>query len=241
MKRIFITGANRGLGLEFTRQLLARGERVFAGARRPEQAEALQQLAAAHPDRLTILPLDVTEQASLDAARDAVAERAEALDWLINNAGIIRVGAGSFDRGTDVPLGELQAADLRRVFEINSVAPLLAAQTLLPLLRNSAAPLIANLSSWVGSIADKAMPGYYAYCASKAALNMFTRLLHLDLHSQGFRVVSLHPGWVRTEMGGARAPVATPDAVRGLLQVLDRLTPEQSGRFWDQLGAERNW
>jgi NAD(P)-dependent dehydrogenase (short-subunit alcohol dehydrogenase family) len=168
MKRVLITGANRGIGLEFVGQLLARGDRVFACARRPEQAAELQQFAAAQPERLALIALDVADPASIDQAHRAVSAQTDALDVLINNAGVFNSFPSSFEGHGDPPFGRLDAHNLTEVYRVNAAGPVLMAQRFVDLLRKGSAPKIVNLTSYLGSLSLKHHGGYYAYSASKA-------------------------------------------------------------------------
>ena len=229
MPRTFVvTGANRGIGLEYVRQLLARGERVIATAREPEKAVELRALET---DRLEILPLDVTSRESVDAFAGALGGRA--VDVLINNAGT----ASPWGQG----LEEVDLDEMRRDFEVNALGPVRVTRALLPALRKSAHPVIAHTTSKMGSIADNTSGGSYGYRMSKAALNMFNKSLSQDPAVRGAICVVLHPGWVQTRMGGAQAPTPPEESVRGLLQVLDSLTPEHDGKFLDFRGREIPW
>lgn len=232
MLRILITGANRGLGLEFTRQYLARGERVFAGCRAPEKAEALRDLARQYGDALTLLQLDVTDVASIAAAAAQVASHTGALDLLLNNAGFYPHG----ERPSN-----LDAETMMRTYRINCVGPVMVAQHCLALLRNGMRPTIVNLSSQLGSLARKKSGGAYSYGSSKAALNMLTRALSFDLRPDGIIAVAVHPGWVQTDMGGAAAPLTPPESIRGLVRVIDGLTLAESGGFFNYDGTTLPW
>jgi NAD(P)-dependent dehydrogenase (short-subunit alcohol dehydrogenase family) len=241
MKRVLITGANRGIGLEFVGQLLARGDRVFACARRPEQAAELQQFAAAQPERLALIALDVADPASIDQAHRAVSAQTDALDVLINNAGVFNSFPSSFEGHGDPPFGRLDAHNLTEVYRVNAAGPVLMAQRFVDLLRKGSAPKIVNLTSYLGSLSLKHHGGYYAYSASKAALNMFTRLLAADLAGQGVTVISISPGWVQTGMGGPRAPTSPQESVAGMLRVIDRVGPKESGQCWQYIGEQMPW
>lgn len=232
MQRVFITGANRGIGLGLVRHCLSRGDRVFAGCRSPEQATELNRLQEEHGDQVTVLPLDVTDQAAIDNAVATVGGFVDGLDLQVNNAG---VGVGE-DR-----FGRLAAPALIDTFRVNAAAPLLLAQALLPLLKNGRRPVIASVTSRMGSIADNGSGGYYAYRASKAALNMLNKSLSVDLTSKGIIAVVLHPGWVRTDMGGSGASLSIDESVAGLLKVIDGLSETDSGRFFDWRGKEVPW
>ena len=239
MATVLLTGANRGLGLEFTRQLVERGEHVMATCRRPEAATSLQDIAEAHPKRVTVLPLDVADPASIDTAIRSVADTAGQLDLLINNAGIN--GGGSKDRW-----GTLEQETLMRVFAVNAAGPALLAQRAAPLLEASAqagqTPKVVNITSQLGSIARvKGTGSWYSYRASKAALNMLTRLMAFDMKSDGIIVVALHPGWVQTDMGGSNAHLTPEESVEGMLDVIESLAPEDSGTVRTWKGGTLPW
>ena len=231
-RNCLISGANRGIGLEFTRQLLARGEHVIAACRHPGKATALNALAGEYPGRLHVLPLDVADpksRASLVHDLPLVLGD-DRLDLLVNNAGVLHSGER---------FGHVEAAILEDSFRTNAIGPFLLAQALAPLLNDGAR--IANLSSVMASIASRGEFRSPSYCASKAAQNMLTVQLAQAVAARGIVVLALHPGWVQTEMGGEHATVPTADAVRGLLQVVDGATPAQSGSFLDWRGGALPW
>ncbi len=230
--RVLLTGANRGLGLEWVRQLAARGERVFATCRQPAQATALQEVAREFADRVVVLPMDVSAPESIATAVQQVAQQTAALDVVINNAGVL------FEHET---IANLQAQHLETACRVNAIGPLMVAQQALPLLRRGHRPVVFNISTMLASLTLKDFGGYYSYSASKAALNMLTRTLAAELRPQGIIVVAVHPGWVRTEMGGPAAPLSPETSVRGMLQLLDGLTLAHSGRFWTWEGREHPW
>jgi NAD(P)-dependent dehydrogenase (short-subunit alcohol dehydrogenase family) len=238
MRRVLVTGANRGLGLEFVRQLLERGDRVFAGCREPDDADELRACGATAPGRLTLVRLDVTDEESIRAAAATVADETDALDWVINNAGTFATGeAGLF---------HLDAAKMTHVFQVNAIGPAIVGKHFAPLLRHGDRPLLANLTSGVGLLTDReGSPGeQYSYRASKAALNQIIRSLSFDFKPLGVTVVGIGPGFVLTDMTrGSRAtpPLLPPESVAGMLAVLDALTPEQTGRFFGWHGGEDDW
>ena len=232
MSRIFLTGANRGLGLEFARQLLQRGDTVFATARRPERRGLLRALGERYPQRLHILALDVAQPDAIARAAQQVIRRTDRLDVIINNAGVLHEGEH---------LGNLDAENLLYAFRVNAIAPVLVVQHLLPLLRRGERPVVFNISTQLASLARKTFGGYYGYSASKAALNMFTRTMAAELRAEGIIVVAVHPGWVRTDMGGPAAPLDPPTSVAGMLRLLDGLTPQHSGGFYTWEGHEHPW
>ena len=232
VRHCLVTGANRGLGLAFVRELLARGDRVVAACRHPGRATALNTLAGEHPGRLHVLPLDV---ASAKSRAELVRELplvldGDPLDLLLNNAGVLHSGER---------FGHVEAAVLDDSLQVNAVGPFLLAQALAPSLADGGT--IANLSSVMGSIASRDEFRSPGYCMSKATQNMGTVLLAKALAPRGIKVVALHPGWVRTEMGGGGANVDAEDAARGLLAVIDGLAPAQSGSFLDWQGRALPW
>ncbi|HET6981751.1 MAG TPA: SDR family oxidoreductase [Myxococcaceae bacterium] len=225
--RFVVTGANRGIGLEFVRQLTGRGEDVDATAREPEEAPELQ--AMVRPGvQLRIHRLDVADDTSVAAFAEQLSSGP--VDVLINNAGVSGVKGGEL----------IDPADILRVFNVNAVGTLRVVRALLPRLREGKGKKIADITSQLGSIAE-ASGGRYAYRLSKTALNMATRLLAEDLRGEGFRTVALHPGWVQTRMGGTAAPVPPEQSIRGMLRLIDGLTAEQSGRTFDFQGREIPW
>ncbi|KAA3646105.1 MAG: SDR family NAD(P)-dependent oxidoreductase [Chloroflexi bacterium] len=233
MQRIFITGANRGIGLELARQTLLRGDRVFAAARQPENAIDLQELKAIYGDQLTIVRLEVTNQAEIDTAVEQVRKEADGLDVLINNAGMLPP--------TD-SLDSLEADTILKTLEVNSVAPLMISKAFMGLLQNGTEAKIVNISSQAGSLsARRVWEGRYSYSASKSALNMLSKTLAAEVEKDGISVVIIHPGWVSTDMGGSAAPVTPPESAAGILQVLDNLTLKDTARFFAWDGTEVPW
>lgn len=233
MDTVLLTGANRGLGREFTRQLVQRGARVVATCRRPRAATSLQALAEAHPDRVLPIRLDVADPASIDDAIRWLEAHVEQIDLLINNAGIH--GGGGTDRW-----GALDQETLIRVFRVNAAGPALLVQRATALLAaaedRTHPPTVVNVTSQLGSIAEvSGRAAWYSYRASKAALNMLTRLMAFELKHKGIIAVALHPGWVQTDMGGPHADLTPAESVAGMLAVIESLTPDDSGtlRTWD--------
>ncbi len=227
-----VTGANRGLGLEFVRQLLARGDPRFGAGRPPGWATPRNRLAGEYPGRLQVLPLDLADprtHAALAAEVPLVTDE-EPLDLLINNAGVLRGGER---------FGQVRPSDLDASFHTNAAGPFLLTQALAPQLAEGAT--VANISSEVGSIALRQEFRTPSYAMGKAAQNMATSLLAQALAPRGIKVVALHPGWVRTDMGGAQAALSAQESVAGLLRVLHQLTLDQSGEFFDWQGQPLTW
>jgi NAD(P)-dependent dehydrogenase (short-subunit alcohol dehydrogenase family) len=234
-----VTGSNRGIGLEFTRQLLARGYHVFATCRHPDAADALHALRSRYPDRLRLLALDVADPTSAESAFQAVADQTDRLHRLINNAGID--GGGRADR-----FGDLDPDRMARVFRVNAIGPAHIAQRATPLLATAAGDderaIVANISSGLGSIENTSGSStWQSYRASKAALNMLTRVMAFDLVEQGVLAVALTPGWVQTDMGGAHAAITPEASVTGMLHVIENLPPDESGTLLSWEGKPVPW
>jgi NAD(P)-dependent dehydrogenase (short-subunit alcohol dehydrogenase family) len=238
METLMVTGASAGIGLEIVRQAAARGDRVIAASR--QGSPALRKLAGAHPDRVLELTLDPGSQESVIAARADLDGRVEAIDILINNAGVYSRWSRHWDPDATL-FDTVTQEELVDTFRINAAGPMLVIEHFLNLVRASRRGRILNLSSLVGSVSQKTSGGDYAYAASKAALNIMTRALAAELAPEGITVIALTPGWVRTEMGGSEATLSPAESVRGILSVAARLTPKDAGRFLDYQGEEQPW
>ncbi len=232
-RHILITGTTRGLGLEFTRQWLAKGAHVFALTRDPGAAKALAGLGRDHPKALSIQKCDVADDASVDAARRAIQKSWDRVDVLINNAGIY----GQRDDDLD----ELDVDEIRRVLEVNTLGPLRVTRAFLPLLKKGRSPRVAHITSLMGSIADNGSGGSYGYRMSKAALNMVSRNLAHELKGAGIVSIALHPGWVRTDMGGPSGRLSVEESITGLIRTIDSVGPRESGGFFDYAGRPAPW
>ncbi len=232
MKRVLITGANRGVGLELALQCAERGDRVFAGCRSPEKAAALEEISVKYPGRVNILPLEVTDEQSIAQCAANVAAEVDGLDILFNNAAI-HMG--------DEHLSEVKADVLLKTIHVNAVGAVLVAKDFLSLLKKGNDPKLVNVSSEAGSIEKMAHFRGYNYYGSKATMNMYTRSLAWDPETEGITVISIHPGWVRTDMGGPDAHISATQSAGGLLKVTDGLTPEDNGKFYTWEGVEFPW
>ena len=230
-----VTGASRGLGLEFARQIAQAGDTVFATCRDPAAAIALQRVADAAPDRVRLIPLDVDDPSSIAACAQQVHTAGIPLDLLVHSAGVWAVG-GPASSG---PLGRLEPDALLAVLRTNAVGALAVTQALAPHLGPQAT--VAHLSSGLGSLARDVPRDNYGYALSKAALNMVTRYLAEDLADRDVRVVSVDPGWVRTDLGGPSARLEPAEAVTQVRAVLADLPADASGRFWNRHGEEVPW
>lgn len=231
MPSILITGANRGIGLELTRQYADDGWTVHACCRSPENAHALNKLAAAH-DNIQVHLLDVTN----DAQRAALVAQLEGepLDILFNSAGV----SGGWGKQE---FGNCSADAWLEALHINVVTPMLMMQDFVANVAASERKVIANMSSKMGSIADNTSGGSYYYRSSKAALNMVNRGVARDLADKGIAAVALHPGWVRTDMGGPNGEMSVEESVAALKKNLDAVTQADSGRFIDIDGSTIPW
>ena len=218
MPSVLITGANRGIGLEFARQYSADGWDVVATVR---QSSPELDVLGVRVERLDMRDLDAVA---------SFGERLDSLDLLIANAGTY---------GPRSPRSAAEGEEWLETFAVNTVAPYLLAQSVLPLVARSGGKLIA-ITSKMGSIADNRSGGYIAYRSSKTALNSAWRSLAIDNRDKVVAAV-LHPGWVQTRMGGESAPLEPEESVAGMRRVIEDLGPDQSGRFFSYDGSEIPW
>jgi len=231
---ILITGAGRGLGLALAEKFLSEGFRVFAGQYR--SVPNLQALAGRFPQTLTVVPLDVTDGESVRRTAEIVAGQTPALDILINNAGVHL-------EGHRPPLEELALTSryLHHTMEVNAFGPLRVTQQFLPLLEKGRRKLIINVSSEAGSIGDCWRDREYAYCMSKAALNVQSRILQNYLGPRGFKVLAVHPGWMQTDMGGPGADIHPNVAAEGIVELAARDWKPGDAIYLDYQGNPLRW
>ena len=224
---ILVTGANRGLGLALVKAHLSAGDRVLGACRNPRQADELQALAKSHPGELDIIQMDVADDDSVAAGARDVRSRVGRIDVLVNNAA---VGGGN-----DGSLETLDLAEMLRVLNINVLGAMRVIKSLLDRLRASPRPRVLNISSGLGAISTLTSCQSLSYGASKAALNYVSRSLAFDLKRHGIIVVSVGPGWMRTDMGGPDAPLAPETAANGIAALAGTLTMEHTSRWfnWD--------
>lgn len=222
MPTILITGANRGLGLEFARQYAAAGWRVLVTVRDPLSGKAASDAGA------EVYVADVSDPASVQRLKGALA--GVALDVVLNNAGIY---------GENQSFGAVDADGFMKVMRTNALAPLKMAEAFADQLAGR--KIIATVSSLMGSVAENTSGNFYAYRASKAAVNMIMKTLALDLAARGITAIALSPGWVQTDMGGPNAPLTPPEAVAGMRAVLDKVSLNDSGKFFHFDGRELPW
>ena len=231
MKTVLITGANRGIGLEFSRQYAEAGWRVIATYRNPDQAANLNALAERYAN-VQIETLDVGDFGQIDALSVRLGEKC--IDVLINNAGVYldKLGHG---------LGHLDYDAWSNAFWVNSIAPVKLVETLLPNIQRSNKKLIVSISSLMGSMADNQSGGSLLYRSSKAGLNAAMKSLAVDLSPLSIGVLILHPGWVKTDMGGKNALIDADESVAGMMQRIDDFTLTQSGKFMKYDGSILPW
>ena len=229
-KTVLITGANRGIGLELVSQFAQNNWQVIACCRNPAGAGELQALAVKHP-AIEIHALDVTDYKQMGALADQLAGRP--IDILISNAGVYGPKAIRF--------GNVDPQDWRQVLEVNTIAPLMLAQSFVEHVAASQQKLIAIVSSKVGSIADNSGGAGYIYRSSKTAVNQIVKSLSIDLANRGISALSLHPGWVQTEMGGPNAEITTSTSAAGLKRIMETAGLEQSGQFVEYDGSAIPW
>jgi NAD(P)-dependent dehydrogenase (short-subunit alcohol dehydrogenase family) len=229
-KNVFITGANRGIGLELTRQYLAAGEKVFASARDPS-IESLSRLTERYPDNLKIVMLDVTDESNIQTVAGSL--EGTSIDLLINNAGLFHSKHEDFSSlNPDIWVEE---------FRVNSIAPFLVTRALESNLANASSSVVGMISSKMGSMGDNQSGGNYSYRSSKAALNAVSVSLANDLSDLDISVVALHPGWVQTDMGGPNGLIDVETSATGLKAILDKAGKAENGKFYDYSGKQLPW
>lgn len=232
MPNLLITGANRGIGLEFAKQYVEAGWRVFACCRNPDKSEVLKQLASQHAGWLSMHALDVTNFEQIDSLAAELAS--QEIDLLLNNAGICLDAHNNGFGATDY-------AAWMQTFRVNSMAPLKMAETFVRQITRSQQKKIVSITSKMGSIADNTSGDYYLYRSSKTALNMVAKNLAIDLAPRGIITAVLHPGWVQTDMGGPNALITVQQSVAGMRRVIARLAPVDNGKFYAYDGREIPW
>jgi NAD(P)-dependent dehydrogenase (short-subunit alcohol dehydrogenase family) len=231
MPAVLITGANRGIGLEFARQYTADGWAVFAACRDPKAAKKLAALANGSGGKLIMLAMDVTDDESVRSAARQLEHAA--IDLLINNAGISGVPGQT--------TGHVDYENWARVLDVNTMGPLRLIEAFRDHIARSERRLIVTITSGMGSLTDNTSGGSIAYRTSKAAVNMAMRSVAADLAPRGITCVVVNPGWVKTDMGGASAPLRVEDSVGAMRRLFDRLPPSDSGKFFSHDGGEHPW
>jgi NAD(P)-dependent dehydrogenase (short-subunit alcohol dehydrogenase family) len=231
MTTVLITGANRGLGLEFCRQYADAGWNVIACCRNPKQASELSTLSQ-HYTTMQIEALDVAHLDQIDALSKKLSDTS--IDVLINNAGV-------YDDIRSNGFGQLDYQAWQHSLLINTLAPMKMAEAFLPQIQRGSKRLIVNISSLMGSLADNGSGGSILYRSSKAALNAAMKSLSIELRNQNIGVLILHPGWVQTDMGGTNALIDSKTSVSGMCAVINGFTLAQSGAFIKYDGKLMPW
>lgn len=242
-KTALVTGAYKGLGYEWVRQLAKDGYIVYLTARSLEKAQkAVDQLKN---EGLTVIPksLDVTNENELAQLAEAIESEQGQVDVIINNAGIN--SKDNPDKSTFMKSFRLQDLDAQEVLKhihVNGIAPVLVVKHFRNLLAKAERPVVINISSWLGSITKKDFGGHYGYATSKAALNMMNKALALEIKQMGITSIVLNPGWVQTDMGGGKAPLTPEQSVRSTIDnVLNTITLESTGEFFQWDGSPHPW
>lgn len=247
-QQTLIVGASGGIGLEFTRQLLQdpTTDRVFATYRQADSAIALGQLQKQNPDRLYTFQVDVTEEEQIIEVIRKITAYTNRLHRVINTVGILQEGVLQPEKS----LRSINSDHLLRYFQVNSIATVLLAKHLVPLLKHKDRSVFAVVSAKVGSIGDNQLGGWYGYRASKAALNMFVKTIAIEYGRVAPHaiVVSLHPGTTDTDLSRPFQGKVPPEklfsaerTVSQLLAVIQQLTPEDRGQFFNWDGSHLPW
>jgi NAD(P)-dependent dehydrogenase (short-subunit alcohol dehydrogenase family) len=216
--------------LEFARQYLADGWRVYGACRAPERAEQLQRLAETKRGQIDVLQMDVTSRPSIERAAASIS--GSAIDVLINSAGIM---------GKPETVGNVDYDSWAEVLNVNTMGPLRVLEGFLENIARSTRRLVVTITSGMGSIADNTTGGYIPYRSSKAAVNMVMRTAAIDLASRSVSCVLVNPGWVRTDMGGSSAPLSAEESVTALRRLIQTFGPAHSGKFFNHDGKEYPW
>ena len=227
---ILITGTNRGIGLEFVKHYLKNNEKVIATCRNKNSAKDLLELKNT-TSNLSLVELNVSNPNSINEFASKITD--QPIDTFINNAGVFGPRNNEF--------GNFNAKEWLDVFNINTIAPLLITQKILKNLRLGKNKKLVFISSKVGSIEENTDGGMYIYRSSKTALNQVIKSLSIDFKDENFIAVALHPGWVKTDMGGPNALIDTKTSVKGMAEVINSLVLKNSGRFYNYKGSSIPW
>ena len=230
MINVLITGANRGLGLGFVKKYLEKNVNVLCTTRDISGSKELLECKERYPNNIEIFELDLLKENGAKTLANQL--NGMPIDILINNAGV-----GSSNQHFEA----VSSKPWLEVLKVNLIAPLIITQSLIENVKKSSAKKIYFLSSQLGSIGDNTSGGMYIYRSSKTGLNQVVKSLSVDLKPKGITVVSLHPGWVKTDMGGPNAPVSIDESIKGMMQVIDKTDIRDTGRFLNYDGKELPW
>ena len=228
MSTVLITGANRGLGYEFVKQYSENGFEVLACCRNKNNAKELEELAE-NSNKIKVYELDVGNIKAIKSLSQQLQN--EKIDVLINNAGIYRSST----------VGNINYDEWIESFKVNAIAPYQMVENFLNQIINSDLKRVISITSKMGSIDDNTSGGSYIYRSSKTALNSMMRCLTHDLKNQGVATLTLHPGWVRTDMGGPGGWIDSFESVQGMIKQINKLTIDNSGKYLDYAGKSINW
>jgi len=232
MAAIFVTGANRGLGLEWVRQYADSGWRVYASCRHPSDATELQAIASDQPN-VSIHRLDVTKRDEIHAIANELREAS--IDVLVNNAGIY------LEKFVEEQIGRLDFGDFETTLRVNTLGAIRVTEALVEAVARSTLRIVVAITSHMGSISEIGSPGSYAYRSSKAALNATMKGLSIELKARNVGILLFHPGWVKTRMGGPGALYTPEESVLGMRRLLESFRMENSGKFFRFDGTEIPW
>ena len=230
MTNVLITGANRGLGLGFVKSFLAKNINVICTTRNIAGSKELLECKKKYPNNLEILGLDLLEENSENTLSDLLSDKP--VDIFINNAGV---------GNSNQRFGVVSSKPWLELLKVNLIAPLTVTQAIIENIKKGSDKKIYFLSSQLGSIGDNTSGGMYIYRSSKTALNQVVKSLSVDLKPIGITVISLHPGWVKTDMGGPNAPVSIDESVKGMMKVIDTTDIGNTGTFLNYDGKELPW
>ena len=230
MTNVFITGANRGLGLGFVKSFLAKNANVICTTRNISGSQELLECKKKYPNNIEILELDLLKENSENTLSDLLSDKP--IDILINNAGV---------GNSNQQFGSVSSNPWLEVLKVNLIAPLMITQSIIENVKKGSSKKIYFLSSQLGSIEENTNGGMYIYRSSKASLNQGVKSLSVDLKEYGITVVSLHPGWLKTDMGGPNAPVSIEESIEGMMKVIKATDIRDTGRFLNYDGKELPW
>jgi NAD(P)-dependent dehydrogenase (short-subunit alcohol dehydrogenase family) len=231
-QKILITGINKGLGLAMTKLFLSKGHEVFALVR--HYSDDLKSLHKKYISQLNLYTADVSEEAQVENALTSIKKDTDSIDMLINNSAV-------YYHSDKVPVEKIDFSIYVTTYRVNAIGPLLVIKYALPLVRRGSRKQIINISSEAGSIADTWRKSEYAYCMSKAALNMASRILKNDVQAEGINVLTVHPGWFSSEMGTKEAPITPDQAAIKIVKLLEKSFNIKSPMYIDPDGKEIRW
>jgi len=233
LENVLITGANKGLGLSLTKVFLDSGSRVFAGIH--HESEYISNLKKQFQDRLFFSSIDVTSEMSVKEFRKVVTAHTSSLDILINNAGIL------IRKTLDNTIENIDIANMKKTFEVNSIGPLIVLKYFINMIEKGKRKIVLNITSRAGSISICKRVAWYDYCMSKTAINMGSKILQNYLKEKGVKVLAMHPGWMRTEMGTLEADISSDESAAGIIELVNREWDIDDNIYFDYSGKRLEW